>query len=116
MRQILFNAFIVLCLLVPANLAAGNLDPDKDIISPLTVTLTKYRERGYDVRGPLQYLGKEDGRILLYRHDPVSYKRLDIFNELGNAWMVRKHNFVYILSKDGHVVIIRLNRKENTDA
>ncbi len=115
MRQILFNAFIVLCLLVPANLAAGNLDPDKDKISPLIVTLTKYRERGYDVLGPVQYLGKDDGRILLYRHNPVSYKKLDILNELGKAWLVRKHNFVYILSKKGHVVIIRLNRKENND-
>jgi hypothetical protein len=99
----------------PANLIAGNPNPNKFVGSPLTTTLTKYRERGYEILGPIQYLGKDDGRIQLYRHAPVSYKNLDIFNELGNAWLVRKYNFVYILTKDGHVVIIRLNRKENND-
>ncbi len=115
MKPIFFITFFILCLLFPANLIAGNTNPDKEEVSPLTITLTKYRERGYEILGPIQYLGKDDGRIKLYRHDPVPYKKLDIFSERGKAWLVRKHNFVYILSKDGHVVIIRLNRKESND-
>jgi hypothetical protein len=103
------------CLLFPSNLVAVTPNPDQALVSPLSITLSKYRERGYDVLGPVQYLGKDDGRIHLYRHATVSYKRLDIFNEIGKAWLVRKYNFVYILSKDDHVVIIRLNRKERND-
>ncbi len=115
MSKLLLNGVIFLSLLLPVNLAAGNLSPGQDEISPINITLTKYRERGYEVLGPIQFLGKNDGQIMLYRHDPVSYKRLDVINELGEAWLVRKHNFVYVLSKANHVVLIRLNKKEGND-
>ncbi len=115
MRQYLFKGLIFLCLLAPVSLMAGDLNPDQDVASPIIITLTEYRELGYKVLGPIQFLGKGDGQIKLYRNEPVSYKRLDVINEFGEAWLVRKYNFVYVLSKDNHVVLIRLDKKEGND-
>jgi hypothetical protein len=60
--------------------------------------------------GPIQYLGKTSGKIKLYNHGPIAYKDLDVMDQAGEEDLVNKYDFVYVLSKDGHLILIRLDK------
>ncbi|MCA1785268.1 MAG: hypothetical protein LC657_04705 [Desulfobacteraceae bacterium] len=107
--------FILLCLLVPSALLSSPPEPESKLTTPLEDTLNDYLEQGYEVLlGPVQYLGKTDTSISLYRHPPIAYTKIDAINQFGEAWFVRDKDFVYVLSRKGHVVLIRMH-EENKD-
>lgn len=85
--------------------------------SPLAQTLEKYKNEGYEVRiGPVQYLGKTSRKIKFYRHKPISYSILHMVDEQGGYHLLKTYDFVYVLSKDARVVLIRLEREEEENA
>jgi hypothetical protein len=94
---------------------AHSSSSNEDEVTPLELTINEYREKGYTILGPVQYLGKTPSTIILYRHKPVSYERLHIINESGYLSTVKKKDFVHVLKKDNSVVIIRKERKEVRD-
>ena len=51
-----------------------------------------------------------------YRHPPIAYTRLRIIREIGVPTSVKRGDFVYVLSKEGRVVLIRIKKKEIKDA
>ncbi|MCF8111453.1 MAG: hypothetical protein K9J85_08185 [Desulfobacteraceae bacterium] len=85
-------------------------------MTELQVTLKEYKDEGYKWMGPVQYLGKTIGKIKLYRNNPVSYRVLDTIDETGEQCSVKKYDFVYVLSKQGHVVLICLDREGRDNA
>ena len=112
MKKIIYTIFIVAFLLAPAGLLAIDSQSSPKQFRPIDITILKYKTDGYKVVvGPIQYLGKSDSQINLYGHKSVSFKRLDVVDETGAAWFVKKLDFVYILLKDSHVVLIRIKRK-----
>lgn len=114
MKRILWSALVLLCLLIPASLpAADNNGGDQEEMSEMQMTLNKYKEEGYDLLGPVQYLEKSSERITFYRHSPVAYRILDTIDEAGDRCSLKKHDFVFVLSKHGHVVLIRVDREDH---
>ena len=110
MKRLIFTVLFLLCLLIPASVTAEQGPQDQEEMSRMQMTLREYRQDGYEMLGPMQYLGRSTDKIKLYKHDPVSYRILDTVDETGEMCSLKKHDFVYVLSKHGHVVLIRLDK------
>lgn len=104
MKNYLLATLIAFCFIIPVNLNAENQNP-------ILTKLNQYKEQGYKVTGPVQYLGRDNKSIKFYNKDTVSYSTLDIINETGISWLVVKYDFVYLISKNKHIVLLYL-RKE----
>ena len=65
--------------------------------------------------GPFQYLGKSLDHIQLYRHKPIPYVTMDVINEAGEDWFVAEHDFVYVLSKNEDVVLVRIEKEDRDE-
>ncbi|WDP88642.1 MAG: hypothetical protein HUN04_02355 [Desulfobacter sp.] len=108
-----FSCLLLLaCLLAPAGLFAAN----NDTAAPITITLQKYKNDGYSILGPVQYLEKTKDSIVFYRHPPITYTRLRIIKPIGVPTSIKRGDVVYVLSKRGNVVLIRIKKKEIKDA
>jgi len=110
MIRILLTAICLSCLFLPVNLAAEPIVRDPEEATQLRMTLNEYRNEGYEWYGPLQYLGRSQGKVEFYRHRPISYRTLDMKDEKGDRAYIKEYEFVYALSKHGHVVLIRVDR------
>lgn len=106
----LVSLLILLCLMRPWGLTAA--ETDDEVITPLLETLQAYVNNGYNVQGPVQYLGKTGKVINVYRQRPIAYDRIEIINQFREPWFVFEEDIVYILSKNGHIVLIRVHRDE----
>lgn len=109
LARIIFLLLLLCCMPLPAALASGQELVENEN-SPLQEMLDEYRDEGYKILGPVQYLGRDTDNIKLFRHGPVSYRIMDMMDENGNRCYLERRDFVYVLSKDGHVVLIRLDR------
>ena len=119
MKRFLGPALLLLTLLMllPASLVAENvLPPGSDEPSQLQLTLNNYKANGFEMLGPVQYLGKSGKKIKLYKHPPVSYGALKVADEADRPCRLDKHDFVYVLSKDAQVILIRVDREDRDNA
>lgn len=116
MKRLSLISVLLFCLVLPAGLLALENSRDEEELSELQITLNEYREEGYNWLGPVQYLGKTSEKIRLYRNKPVSYRILDTIDESGDISTIKKYDFVHVLSKQGHVVLIRLDREGENNA
>lgn len=107
MKRIVWS--LLICLFFSAPIMAEELLDNNEEMSATQKILSNYREQGYDILGPIKYLGKTNNKIKLYRYPPLSYQHLDMKNVHGERSYVEKNSYVYALSKDGHVVLIRLD-------
>lgn len=112
----IFFFLLAACLLSPASTFAGTTTQDPDQLSPMAITLQGYRAEGYTVIGPVQYLDRTKGFISFYRQSPVAYTRLRVINAIGIPTSIKRGDFVYLLSKKGRIILIRLKQKENKNA
>jgi len=115
MKTSFIQIFIIFCLMIPGGILAKTSNPDQEAADPVSITLKKYKTNGYEIRGPVQYLGKTKTHITLYRMPPVAYKRLKVISENEFPTSVKKEQFVYVLSKKDIVVLIRLEIKEGNN-
>ena len=111
MRYFFLSGLLLIGLLMPANLLSQEAGREIDEISPMELTLKEYRDRGYKILGPFQYLGRSDGRIKLFRHGLVPYGIMDMIDEAGENIRLDQYEFVYVLSKDGHIVLLRVAKE-----
>lgn len=112
MNKIFLIIIITAGLILPSGVLARKSNSSKETPDPITITLAQYKVEGYSVIGPVQYLGKTKTKIFFYRRPSISYKRLRMINQDGVATTVKREQFVYALSKNGKVVLIRINNKE----
>lgn len=104
---------LLLCLALPGLSTALASEPVEQELPPLTRTIQQHVNEGYKVLlGPIQYLGKTESVISLYRHSPVAYSHLTVINQFGEPWFVREEDFVYILARNGRLVLIRIHKNE----
>ncbi|MFO8175546.1 MAG: hypothetical protein R6T96_14760, partial [Longimicrobiales bacterium] len=64
----LLCSMVFLSLILPAGLSAQEENGKQEELSELQVTLQEYREEGYEMLGPLQYLGKTRDKIKFYKN------------------------------------------------
>lgn len=108
--------FLSLVFILPAGAAAQDNSENQEEMSDIQITLQEYKEDGYELSGPVQYLGKTRDKIKFYKNSPVAYRIMDAIDETGEKCSVKKHDFVYVLSKHGHVVLIRVEREGENNA
>ena len=116
MKRILYTALFLICLLAPVILPAEQSPADSEEMTEIEVLLNQYKEAGYKVLGPIQYLGKTSSSIEVYRHGKVSYNELDIIDKHGEKAFLKKNDIVYVLSKKGQVILIHLDMEEQNNA
>lgn len=119
MMKRIFHVFLfLLCVMLISDTGAGAGSQsvrNKGEMTPLKTTLNTYREEGYTVLGPVQFLGRNSSNIQLYRRAPVPYRMMDVIGETGDKCYVNRHDFVYVLSRRGHVVLVRIDREDRDD-
>lgn len=116
MRFNIFFALLVLCLLVSGHASAQPDSGKQEKLSPRHERLQEYREKEYSITGPLQITRIPfGGRVEFRRHKTVTYKSIDIIDVHGQGASVDKYDRVYILQKEGEVILIRIVR-EYSDA
>lgn len=106
----------LICLLCAAGIQAAPLKTQDQKSDPLSILVSEYQEKGYEITGPVQYLNKSHKQIFFYRHDPVSFKKLTIITPEGKTSFLRKYNYVYVLSKKQTIVLIHLTGRETDNA
>lgn len=107
------QVLILICLIAVPGVQAGNPEKrQKNNSDPLAITLLEYEEKEYQMTGPVQYLGKTRKQILFYRHPPVTFTRLTMIVPGGKITVLKKYDFVYLLSKYKNIVLIRIEKKE----
>lgn len=111
MPKIFFTLITVTCLVWTGVLFAGTSDPGKDDSERLQNAIEGYHKKGYTILGPVQYLGKTNKQINLYRQPPVAYTRLWVENLQGETTTLKAQNYVYVFTKNGSVVLIRLKKE-----
>lgn len=116
MKQVIFIVLFLSCLLVSASLYAEDRIPEQDGLPQIQNLLNDYKNNGYKVLGPLQYLGKTPEKVQLYRNASVPYEELNIIDKKGEQYFLRKNDFVYVLSKNSHVVLIHVDREGGKNA
>ncbi len=111
-RMQLINLIFLLCLMImPGSLnAATPLESESD--SPLIDTVNTYISEGYEVLGPVQYLGQTGKSLNFYRQEPIAFESMKIINQFGENWFVRPEDFVYVLTKESHLILIRMQQKK----
>lgn len=115
MNKLFLIIIIAAGLILPAEVLAGSSNFSKETPDPITITLAQYKGEGYSVIGPVQYLGKTKTEIFFYRQPSISYKKFRMITPDGVETTVRREQFVYALSKNGEVVLIRIDKKERKD-
>ena len=115
MNKLFLTIIIAAGLILPSGVLAGKSNFSEETPDPITITLAQYKVEGYSAIGPVQYLGKTKTKLFFYRRPSISYKRLRMINQDGVATTVKREQFVYALSKNGKVVLIRINNKERKD-
>lgn len=103
---------ILICLIAVPGVQAGNPENPGNDSDPLGITLLEYEKKGYQMIGPVQYLGKTKKQILFYRHPPVTFTRLTMIIPGGTTIVLKKYDFVYLLSKYENIVLVRIEKKE----
>jgi len=117
MKRFLATALVLACLMAAPNLFAEPEGPNGSREMPETeILINEFRAEGYRVLGPVQYLGKTLRKIKLYNHGTLAYKKLDVMDQRGEHYYVNKYDFVYVLSKDGHLVLIHVEREGGDNA
>lgn len=86
-------------------------NPGENDAERLQNVIEQYHNEGYTILGPVQYLGKTNKQINLYRQPPIPYTRLQVRNLMGEITTIRKHSYVYIFTKKSSVVLIRLKKE-----
>lgn len=107
---------LILLMMLPASLVAETLRPGSDEPSQLQLTLNNYKANGFEMLGPVQYLGKTGKKIKLYKNPPVSYGALKVADEADRPCRLDIQDFVYVLSKDAQVILIRVDREDRDNA
>jgi len=111
MKRYIWAAVFLSFLLFPTSHVIGDNIQEQDELSQLQLTLNEYREDGYDVLGPVQFLGRNGNKVELFQHNPISYRTLDMIDETGDRYYLEKYEFVYVLSKLGNVVLVHVDRE-----
>jgi hypothetical protein len=115
MNKFFLTIIIAAGLILPAEVLAGSSNFLKETPDPITITLAQYKAEGYSVIGPVQYLGKTKTEVFFYRQLAITYKKLRMIKPEGVAITVKREQFVYALSKNDKVVLIRINKEERKD-
>ena len=111
MTKIFFTMITAACLIWTGGLFAETQNPFANDSKPLTKAMAQYHKKGYTSLGPVQYLERTKNQILFYRQPPMPYKRLRVENSLGIATTIKRLNYAYVFNKNGHVVMIRLEKE-----
>ena len=102
---------MLICLLCATGIQADPLEVPDQTSDSLSILISTYQKKGYDVTGPVQYLKKTTHQIFFYRLDPISFKRLTIITPDGNKSFLKQYDFVYVLSKKGSVVLVHIKKR-----
>ena len=111
MTKIFFTLITAACLVWTGVLFAGPSNPGKEDSERLQSAIERYHKKGYTILGPVQYLGKTNKQINLYRQPPVPYTRLKVRNLMGIITTLKAQNYVYVFTKNSNVVLIRLEKE-----
>lgn len=106
------QVLILICLIGVPGVQAGNSEKQQNASDTLDITLQAYDKKGYQMIGPVQYLGKTKKQLLFYRHSPVTFTRLKMIVPGGKTVVLKKYDFVYLLSKHKNIVLVRIEKKE----
>ena len=106
------QVLIIICLIGVPGVQAGNSKKPENNSDTLDITLQEYEKKGYQMIGPVQYLGKTKQQILFYRHSPVTFTRLKMIVPGGKTITLKRYDFVYLLSKRKNIVLVRIEKKE----
>ena len=80
-------------------------------VSSMRIVLDEYRKEKYRVLGPVQYLGREAGTIELFRYGRIPYRIFDAKEENGDQCYPEQSDYVYVVSKDGHIVLLCVSQE-----
>lgn len=111
MTKFFFTLITTVCLIWAGVLFAGPSKPVETDAERLQNAISGYHEKGYTILGPVQYLGKTNKQIHLYRQPPVPYTRLRVRNLLGLITTLKAQNYVYVFTRNSSVVLIRLEKE-----
>ena len=103
---------ILTCLMVIPAAQARNAQKPGSNLTPLAITLNAYEKKGFQVIGPVQYLGRTQKQVIFYRHPPVAFTRLETITPDGKSIVLKKYDFVYLLSERQNIVLVRIEKKE----
>lgn len=103
---------IAINLIVLPGVWAGNAKKSVHSSDPLAVTLREYQGKGYQLTGPVQYLGKTRTQVKFYRHAPMTFTRLSTITPIGKSIALEKYDFVYLLQSGKQIVLVRIKKKE----
>jgi hypothetical protein len=106
-----FMLITAACLVWTGVLFAGTSNPGENDSERLKGVIESYHKEGYIILGPVQYLGKTNKQIYLYRQQPVPYTRLRVRNLMGVITALKAQNYVYVFTKDSSVVLLRLEKE-----
>ena len=106
----------LICLLCAADIQAAPLKTQDQESDTLSILLSEYQKKGYQITGPVQYINKSHRQVFFYLHVPVSFKKLTIITPEGKTSFLKKYDFVYVLSKKQTIVLIHLTGRETDNA
>ena len=111
MTKTFFILITVASLVWTGVLFARPSNPGKNDAERLQSVIEPYHNEGYTILGPVQYLGKTNKQINLYRQPPVRYTRLQVRNLMGAITTLKAQNYVYVFTKNRSVVLLRLKKE-----
>jgi len=106
-----YVVFLLCLLLLPAKPGVAEDVPGGKDVSPMRVMLNEYRQEKYSILGPVQYLGRDTETIDVFRYGRIPYRILDMKGESGGRCYLKESDYVYVASKDGHVVLLCVSRE-----
>ena len=93
-----------------------NIQTEDKSKAQLMQMVEQYEKQGFSRLGPLHVTGLPgDGVVDFYKHGPVRYEEIRIVNERAEEADLDKYDRVYLLQKDGQVILIRLNQEEHSN-
>ena len=112
MKRLLLTCLFLAGLLLPAGLYAADEVRLQEEPTRMQLMLENYKQKGYEIEGPVQYLGRNQNKIELFRRPPVSYTTINIIDPQGRPCFVDRQDFVFVLKNGEQVVLIRMERKD----
>ena len=111
MIKIYFTLITAACLVWTGVLFSGTPIFNEADSERLENTIERYHQDGYTILGPVQYLGKTNKQINLYRQPSVPYTKLQVRNLMGVITVLKAQNYVYVFTKNRSVVLLRLEKE-----